>query len=157
MRLIVGLILGLVLAMPAAAQNIQKGLEAYNRGDFATALREWQPLAEQGHAAAQYNLGRMYDIGQGVPQDDAEALKWYRKAVEQGHAAAQTDLGLMYGEGRGVSQESVPDPKETLTVTQEARPCASPRYSALGLSGLCTFPQSTAAISLANILGFFQG
>ncbi len=63
MRLIVGLILGLVLAMPAAAQNIQKGLEAYNRGDFATALREWQPLAEQGHAAAQYNLGRMYDIG----------------------------------------------------------------------------------------------
>ncbi len=47
-----------------AAQNFDKGSEAYARGDYATALREWRPLAEQGHASAQSNLGVIYDQGQ---------------------------------------------------------------------------------------------
>ncbi len=78
--------------------------------------------AEQGYAKAQYNLGGMYDKGQGVPQDDAEAVKWYRKAAEQGDAeagrwwrkaaeqgdaTAQLSLGLMYGMGQGVPQDYV--------------------------------------------------
>lgn len=50
------------------------GLRAAQEGDFATALKEWTPLAEQGDAAAQFNLGLMYATGQGVPQDDAEAV-----------------------------------------------------------------------------------
>jgi hypothetical protein len=41
----------------------QKGLDAYNRGDYATALREWRPLAEQGDASAQFNLVLMYALG----------------------------------------------------------------------------------------------
>jgi len=45
-------------------------------------------LAEQGHAEAQYNLGVMYDYGEGVPEDDAEAMKWFRLAAEQGHQHA---------------------------------------------------------------------
>ena len=40
--------------------DIQKGLTAAQSGDFATALREWTPLAKQGDASAQYNLGLMY-------------------------------------------------------------------------------------------------
>ncbi len=52
-------------------------LAAYQRGDYATALREWRPLAEQGNAKAQYNLGFMYRYGLGVPQDDAAAWGWY--------------------------------------------------------------------------------
>ena len=64
-------------------------------------------LAEQGHAIAQYNLGVMYDNGEGVPQDYAEAVKWYQLAAEQGHAKAQNNLGVMYAKGRGVEQDDV--------------------------------------------------
>jgi hypothetical protein len=89
------LILCASLALPAQA-GFDEGLAAYNRGDYATALKEWRPLAEAGNAAAQYNLGRMYANGEGVPQNLKEALKWYRKAAEQGDARAQTNLGWMY-------------------------------------------------------------
>jgi TPR repeat protein len=68
--------LALLLAAPAVGQDFQKGWAAAQRGNYATALREWRPLAEQGDAGAQYNLGVMYENGQGVPQDHAEAVKW---------------------------------------------------------------------------------
>jgi len=84
--------------------DFQKGVAAYNSGDYATALREWTPLAEQGNASAQYNLGVMYEKGRGVPQDDKTAVKWYRLAAEQGLPPAQSNLGWMYNEGKGVSQ-----------------------------------------------------
>ena len=80
-------------------------MAAYYRGDYATALREWRPLAEQGNAEAQFNLGVMYSNGYGVPQDDAEAARWYRKAAEQGVAEAQFLLGFMYRDGHGVPQD----------------------------------------------------
>ncbi len=73
------------------AQEFNKGRAAYNDGDYATALQEWRPLAEQEHARAQYNLGVMYANGRGVPQDDKEAVKWYRLAAEQKFAWAQTN------------------------------------------------------------------
>ena len=85
--------------------GFDEGVVAYNRGDYATAIREWRPLAKQGVADAQYNLGVMYRKGRGVPQDDAEAVKWYRKAAEQGHAVAPVSLGVMYVRGRGVRQD----------------------------------------------------
>ena len=59
------LILTLVLAAPAQA-GLKEGFAAYGRGDYATALREWRPLAEQGDAVAQYLLGHVYDYGHGV-------------------------------------------------------------------------------------------
>ena len=79
----------LALAAPVAAQDFDTGLEAYERGDYAAAQREWLPLAEQGNAEAQTYLGVMHRDGQGVAQDYAEALRWYRMAADQGHAAAQ--------------------------------------------------------------------
>ena len=63
--------------------------------------------ADQGDAAAQYNLGLMYTKGEGVPKDEAEAVKWYRLAAEQGYAKAQGALGAMYALGRGVLKDSV--------------------------------------------------
>ena len=63
--------------------------------------------AEQGDANIQLQLGAMYLLGQGVPQDNAKALAWYSKAAEQGHAIAQYDLGLMYSEGKSVPQDYV--------------------------------------------------
>ena len=97
-----GFILG--LTAPAWA-GFKEGAAAYQRGDYATALRGFRPLAEQGDAGAQNNLGNLYKLGEGVPQDYAEAVKWYRKAAEQGSAAAQLNLGIMYEDGQGVPQD----------------------------------------------------
>ncbi len=87
--------------------SYQEGMDAYDREDYATALKEWRPLAEQGQAEAQYNLGVMYQLGLGVPQDDQEAIRWYRLAAEQGDASAQFKLGLMYAKGQGVAQNYI--------------------------------------------------
>ena len=85
--------------------DFQKGADAYLKGDYATALREWDPLANQGDAQAQFQLGWMYSKGEGVSEDDQEAVKWYRLAAEQRHAHAQYNLGLMYDSGWGVPKD----------------------------------------------------
>ena len=89
----------------AIAQDYDAGLKAAQAGDFQTALKEWKPLADQGHAGAQVFLGWMYANGEGVPEDDAEAAGWYRLAADQGHAYAQYNLGVMYGNGEGVVED----------------------------------------------------
>lgn len=68
-------------------------------------LNSFRKPAEQGDAGAQFRLGLMYYLGQGVTQDYAEAVRWYRKAAEQGYAIAQFNLGVMYNKGRGVTQD----------------------------------------------------
>ena len=93
------------LSPQALAADFQAGVEAYDRGEYAVALREFHPLAERGYTPAQLYLGGMYRRGDGVPQDGAEAAKWYRKAAEQGDADAQYSLGVMYAEGDGVPQD----------------------------------------------------
>ena len=72
----------------AIAQDYDAGLKAAQAGDFQTALKEWKPLADQGLAGAQFNLGIMYANGRGVVEDDAEAVRWYRLAADQGHRLA---------------------------------------------------------------------
>ncbi len=104
-RLVLAVVM--VLAAAPAWADFKAGLEAYLRGDDATALTEFRLLAQQGDALAQVNLGFMFDRGKGVPQDDAEAARWYRRAAEQGNAEAQFNLGFMYSEGRGVAQDYV--------------------------------------------------
>ena len=101
----VATLLILTLLASVHAADFQAGMEAYNRGDFATALHEFRQLAEQGHAEAQVQLGAMYGDGEGVPEDDAEAVKWYHKAAEQGHSRGQLYLGMMYSLGTGVSRD----------------------------------------------------
>jgi uncharacterized protein len=70
------------------AGPLEDGVAAHDKGDYATALRLWRPLAEQGNAYAQYNLGLMYDYGTGVAQDYREAAKWYRLAAVRGYTLA---------------------------------------------------------------------
>ena len=101
------IIVSLGTAGSVCAADFDKGLRAAQSGDFATALREFKVLAEQGNATAQYNLGIMYRNGRGVVQDYKEAVKWYRKSAEQGDAKAQSNLGFMYANGRGVIQDNV--------------------------------------------------
>jgi TPR repeat protein len=73
----------------------------------ATDVQPLQKRAEQGDADAQFRLGRMYDLGEGWLDDDAEAVKWYRLAAEQGRAVAQYILGQKYEWGFGVPQDIV--------------------------------------------------
>ena len=70
-------------------------------------FEEWELLAKQGIAEAQYNLGLMFSRGKEVPRDDKKAVKWYQLAAEQGLAQSQTNLGLMFGKGQGVEQDYV--------------------------------------------------
>jgi TPR repeat protein len=94
-RLALATVLSLAFT-PVAAQDFQKAYDAFLAGDYATALQEWTPLADQGVADAQFYLGLMYKNGQGVTQDHAEAFKWYRLAANQGVADAQFYLGSIH-------------------------------------------------------------
>lgn len=106
-RFLFAIFLVVAWATVVVAASIQEAEFAYDRGDYTQAARLFRPLAEQGIASAQVNLGMMYARGQGVPQDYQAALKWYRRAAEQGNASAQNNLGLMYERGRGARQDFI--------------------------------------------------
>ncbi len=96
----------------ARAGDFDDATDAYEKGNYDQAIELFLPLATQGNANAQYNLGLMYDEGKGVTQDYQEAIKWYRLAAEQGHESAQSNLlaaqfflGSMYYTGDGVTQD----------------------------------------------------
>ena len=92
----------LILGTPVFA-GYDEAWTAYLNQDYATALRELKPLAEQGDPRSQYAVGWMYRNGEGVPQNYKIAIKWYRLAAEQGYAEAQKSLGLMYQFGEGIA------------------------------------------------------
>jgi len=69
-------------------------------------LRWYRKAGDQGYAAAQYNLGQAYNLGNGVEKDTAEAARWWQKAAEQGLAKAQYNLGLAYHDGIGVQKDN---------------------------------------------------
>jgi TPR repeat protein len=94
------------LAVGPAWAGFDEGLAAYQKGALVTAVKELRPLAQAGHAEAQYYLGRVYYYGgRGIRHDYARAAQWFRKAADQGHAAAEYKIGGMYFSGRGVSQD----------------------------------------------------
>ncbi|MQA65956.1 MAG: hypothetical protein GEU76_08650 [Alphaproteobacteria bacterium] len=101
-NVIVACLVVALLVPPVQAGPLDDASAAYHRGDFAAAVKLIRPLAEQGDARAQANLGVLYENGQGVPRDDIEAAKWYRKAANQGDASAQYKLGGLYWQGKGV-------------------------------------------------------
>jgi uncharacterized protein len=100
------LTLAVLLAVPALA-DFQAGLDAYQKGDYVGAAKEWRPLAESGDPIAQYNLGLLYLDGHGVPQSPLEAANWFRRAAEQDNTQAQHNLGALYGSGQGVKRDYV--------------------------------------------------
>ena len=89
----------------APSIEVQKGREAEDRKDYASALRWFQKGADQGNAIAQFYIGWMYRDGLGVKQDYAQALSWFQKAAAQGNAPAQDYIGKMYYDGMGVKQD----------------------------------------------------
>lgn len=68
-------------------------------------MKWWQQAANQGNVFAQFSLGLMYDLGDGVNENNVEAKKWYLKAAEQGNDNAQLNLGILYADGEGIPQD----------------------------------------------------
>ena len=104
-KLLLILVLAVIYSSAARGDDLEDGYKAYEKKDYATALKLWQPLAEEGIAKAKHYLGFMYQNGFGVEQDVEEAVKWYREAARQGHGKAQYNLGVMYEQGQGVLQD----------------------------------------------------
>lgn len=95
LRYLLAATLGLAGANLASAQSVTTGIEAWQRGDYSSAVAVWRPLAQQGDADAQFNLGQAYRLGRGVPTNLALAKDWLEKAATQGHVDAETTLGLL--------------------------------------------------------------
>ena len=105
MRDVVASLLLFAVPLDIAHAGVAEGLAAHDRGDFATAHKEFMAAALGGDATAQNSLGVMYDNGRGVPKDDRKAVNWYRKAADQGYADAQFNLGIAYDNGQGVPKD----------------------------------------------------
>jgi TPR repeat protein len=101
------LALPLFLALRISAADFSAGLSAYQKKDYAAAVKEWRPLAEKGDAPSQFNLGLMYVDGLGVPQDYNQALSWFERSAQQDYAKAQLNLGAMYASGKGVKRDYI--------------------------------------------------
>lgn len=97
-------VLALILSPIGWGADFATGQDAYNSGDYETAITEWQPLAEGGDADGQFGMGLLYANGFGVPLDDTQSLKWYGLAAEQNHANAQCNIAVMHANGWGVPQ-----------------------------------------------------
>ena len=106
-RLIAVFFLLSVSASAAGAQDMDKGLKAYEKGDHAEAMAQILPLAEQGNVEAQFYIGELYDEDQNSAHDDIAAAKWFKTAADQGLADAQTILGYAHKNGDGVPQDIV--------------------------------------------------
>jgi TPR repeat protein len=147
------------LAAPAGA-DFQAGMDAYKHGDYATALREWRPLAERGDAAAQYNLGLLYDNGQKVRQDYVQARQWYEKSAAQENVDAQFMLGEIYRSGRGVPQDYVTARHWYEKAALQGDPQAQNKLGIsfeLGVGGLRDYVQALMWYTLAATAGDKKG
>ena len=76
MRALLAAALLILMVSGHAEAGFEEGMAAVRRNDYAAALKEWQPIAQQGNSNAQNNLGVMYEKGWGVPQDFVQAVQW---------------------------------------------------------------------------------
>lgn len=81
-------------AVPAFA-DVKSGVEAWERGDYTTAVAAWRAAAVKGDADAQFNLAQAYKLGRGVDVDLSMAENLYRRAAEQGHVQAEDNYGIL--------------------------------------------------------------
>ena len=83
------------LAVPAAGQDVEAGVRAWQQERYDEAVAQWRPLADRGDADAQFNLGHAYRLGRGVPRNMNLAEQWYERAARAGHVEAQAMYGLI--------------------------------------------------------------
>ncbi len=103
------IIVSLLMAIAANAQSADKlydeGKALYDKKDYAAAFPKLKAAAEKGHRKAQYRLGRCYDKGNGVEENNKLAFGWYQKSAAQDYAKAQYQLGKCYKNGEGVEKD----------------------------------------------------
>lgn len=104
-RFIVGILFLCFVFTGCSSTGYQTGRDAFDRGDYAAAVKEFQALADQNDPQGQYALAIMYDLGEGVPQSTEKAMEYYKAAAEQGYADAQNNLGVMYDQGEGIAAD----------------------------------------------------
>jgi uncharacterized protein len=93
--------LALSLAATPAAADVKAGVEAWSRGEYEGAVKQWREPAIKGDADAQFNMGQAYKMGRGVKTDLNVALDWYKKAATQGHLQAADSYGhLLHYQGK---------------------------------------------------------
>ena len=100
------LAVALALAVSPVSAQLKEGAIAYSRGDFATAVRRLQPLAQEGHATAQYLLGAALVNAQPPLANVAEGESWLKKSAERGNLAAMRDLGKLNAFGKQPSDRA---------------------------------------------------
>jgi len=83
------------------AADLQDGNAAFDAGHYQDARRHWSAAAASGNSQAAFDLGLLYDLGEGVPPSATTAFQWYRRAAEEGLGAAAFNVGVMYDSGRG--------------------------------------------------------
>lgn len=146
--------LALCVGSPLLA-GVKDGVDAWDRGDFATAVKEWQKSADKGDADATYNLAQAYRFGRGVPQNMAKAEEFYARAASAGHPLAADSYGvLLFQKGQRA---------EALPYLQKAAGRGDPRAQyLLGVSHFNgdllekDWPRAYALVMLANGQGLAQ-
>lgn len=94
-------------ASVSASADVKSGVDAWSMGDYAAAIREWQPLADKGDADAMFNLAQAYKMGRGEPLDLGKAENLYGQAAARGHTQAADAYGLLLFQ-RGERQRALP-------------------------------------------------
>ena len=146
----------LLACATTATADMKKGMEAYDKGDYAAALSELRGPAEGGDATAQRTLGDMYTLAQGVAMDYAQALAWYRKAADHGDAEAQIMLGMFYDEGHGVEKNATEALGWYRRAAEQGNPDAQYRLGAMYATGNGVAQdeaQAYAWLTVANLRG----
>ena len=121
------LVSAVLLAASPVGADFQTALNAYNAGDFESAYNQWIPLAEAGSAAAQFNIGLMFERGEGREQDPQRAIEWYVRAAEGDFPRAQFRLGEMLEAGEGIEEDLVQARKWFAIATDSHHPGAKKR------------------------------
>jgi TPR repeat protein len=107
------MLLLLLTITPSLPADYQSGLDAYNSGDYETAMQQWQEAAATPrttlnsavYAETYYAIAMLYWQGQGVPRDYHQARDWLVKAADLNHAGAQAKLGYLYTDGIAAPQD----------------------------------------------------
>ena len=109
MKAIITTMLLMLVGIAASAQSAdalyEEGKALYDQKKYELAIKKLMPAAQKGHKKAQYRLGRCYDKGYGVKEDNELAFRWYSKAAAQGYHKGQYQVGRCYKKGKGVAKD----------------------------------------------------
>jgi len=99
-------LLSIIARAQSADALYEAGKKLYDEKKYTEAVKKLTPAAQKGHKKAQYRLGRCYDKGYGVTEDNQKAYQWYLKGAQQGHGKSQYQLAKCYMKGKGVAKDT---------------------------------------------------